>query len=311
MLDLSLSGLPANDAWIALIRRIYEGGAQSHPRNLRIKELVCHTTRVDMRWPIVSIKRRKMGFKFMVAESYWILAGKNDVASLQPYSPHIASFSNDGYHFDGAYGPKIIDQLRYVVDTLEKDPDSRQAVIEIWRPNPRDSKDVPCTLTVQWLIRDGKLHCIDTMRSSDAWLGWVYDVWNFTALSTYILLFLKERANKSQGPYPSTFQFMRKLKLGALFLTAGSSHLYINPKEDGATNIPYSLEDVQETLLAADAMGHCCYAVRPCACDAWQAKYNPLNIDEFSSPGDFLAHLELIKDRKDSGHQWLRELLLK
>jgi thymidylate synthase len=288
MLDLSLSGLPANDAWIALIRRIYEGGAESHPRNLRIKELVCHTTRVDMRWPIVSIKRRKMGFKFLAAEACWILSGKNDVASLRPYSPHIASFSNDGYHFDGAYGPKIIDQLRYIIDTLERDPDSRQAVIEIWRPNPRDSRDVPCTLNVQWLIRDGKLNCIDTMRSSDAWLGWPYDTFNFSMLSTYVLLLLKERNSAK----------FADLKLGALWLTAGSSHLYINPKEDGATNIPYSLEDVQGVLSAAEAMGKCCHAVRPCACDDWQSRYAPLDPLELDGPTHLIEHLSLCKDKR-------------
>lgn len=299
MLDLSMSGPTANEAWISLIRRIYEAGAESHPRNLRIKEIICNTMRVDMRWPIVSVKRRKMGFKFLAAEAWWILSGKNDVASLRPYSPHIASFSNDGYHFDGAYGPKIIDQLRYIIDTLERDPDSRQAVIEIWRPNPRDSRDVPCTLNIQWLIRDGKLNCIDTMRSSDAWLGWPYDTFNFSMLSTYVLLLLKERNSAK----------FANLKLGALWLTAGSSHLYINPKEDGATNIPYSIEDVQGVVEDAETrrlhhMSKECGG--PCTCADWQTMYAPLNVDEFSGPDHVLEVLSLAKDKK-SPHNFMQE----
>lgn len=46
------------------------------------------------------------------------------------------------------------------------------------------------------------------MRSSDAWLGWVYDVHNFSCISAFIALHLKG------------------VELGALFLTAGSQHLY-------------------------------------------------------------------------------------
>lgn len=312
MLDLVISGPTANEAWIALIRRIYEDGAESRPRNLRIKELTCWTTQVDMRYPVVTVKRRKMGYRFMVAEAWWILTGRNDVMSLKSYSPHIASFSNDGYRFDGAYGPKVVDQLRYVVDTLERDPDSRQAVVSIWRSNPRDSKDVPCTLTLQWLIRDGKLHCVDTMRSSDAWLGWPYDVFNFSMLSAYVLLMLREREHLSGGFKHTGFEFFNKIGLGALYLVAGSSHLYVNPKEDGATNVPYAMEDVQGIL---EAYG----CVAPASNDGrillpyleeWLIEYAPLNIDEFTSPGDLVRHLELVKDRQDSGHQWLRELLL-
>jgi thymidylate synthase len=239
-----------------------------------------------MAQPIVTVKQRKLGHRFLVAESWWIISGRNDVASIRPYSPHIASFSNDGIYFDGAYGPKVIDQLRYVVDTLEKDPDSRQAVIGIWRPNPRDSKDIGCTLSVQWLIRDGKLNCLDTMRSSDAWLGIVYDWWNFTALSAYVLLLLRERSER-----------FKDVRLGTLYVTAGSQHLYVNPKQDGMPNIPYTMEDVVGLLgsMNPDSL----------------IPYNSLNVDEFTSPPDFITHLELLKDRKDSGHAWLRELLLK
>ena len=296
MLDLSMSGPTANEAWISLIRRIYEAGAESHPRNLRIKEIICNTMRVDMRWPIVSVKRRKMGFKFLAAEAWWILSGKNDVASRRPYSPHIASFSNDGYHFDGAYGPKIIDQLRYIIDTLERDPDSRQAVIEIWRPNPRDSRDVPCTLNIQWLIRDGKLNCIDTMRSSDAWLGWPYDTFNFSMLSTYVLLLLKERNSAK----------FADLKLGALWLTAGSSHLYINPKEDGATNIPYSLEDVQGVLEHAGHIKALRQHAEPGTLEEWQSMYAPLDPSEFDGPTHLIEHLSLCKDKRGVLN-WMQE----
>lgn len=277
-LDLHLSGNPASQAWIGLIRRIHDGGTLARPRGLQVREVLCHTTRVDMRMPIVSVKSRKMGFRFMAAEAWWILSGRNDVASISPFSSHIAYFSNDGRHFDGAYGPRIVDQLRYVVDTLRNDPDSRQAVLEIWRPNPRESKDVPCTLCVQWLIRDGKLHCIDTMRSSDAWLGWPYDVFNFSMLSAYVLLLLRTRFDP-EGVFA-------KLELGALWLTAGSSHLYVDPKADGNNGIPYSHKDVERVLEEEKKTG---------SRDTCES-YSPLDMSEFDSPEALLRRLDECKN---------------
>ena len=174
-----------------------------------------------------------------------------------------------------------------VVDALSRDPDSRQAVIEIWRPNPRDSRDVPCTLTVQWMIRDGKLHCLDSMRSSDAWLGWPYDVFNFSMLSLYILLMLKERSAITL----QHIDLMARLQLGDLHLTAGSSHLYVDPKVDGATNIPYCIKDVEALVMS----------------DADTTKYNPLRIEEFKSPNHLVEHLNSCKQRICT-LDWMREL---
>jgi thymidylate synthase len=278
--------LTANNVWLDLIEGILERGSESAPRNIRIKEILSNTTVVDMRYPIVTLKERKIGFKFLAAEAWWIISGRNDVASIAPYSRHIASFSNDGYRFDGAYGPKVVDQLRYVVDTLAGDMDSRQAVLEIWRPNPRQSKDVPCTLTLQWLIRDGCLHCIDSMRSSDAWLGWPYDVFNFSMLSAYVLLSLKKNRVACES-----------VRLGKLYLTAGSSHLYIAPAKDGAANIPYSCDDVRRVLDSHRS---------PISDRSNFSAYAPFDDSYFSDPDELLVHLERCKDGRGN-RPWLWE----
>ena len=125
----------------------------------------------------------------------------------------IPEFSDDNVRFYGSYGPKIVDQISYVIDTLAKDDYSRQAVINIWREKPGPSKDIPCTCSLQFILRDDKLNCIATMRSSDAWLGWPYDAFNFTCISIYTLLQLMHQHRKTY-------------KLGNLSINAGSQHLY-------------------------------------------------------------------------------------
>lgn len=199
-------------SWYELLRHVSTYGREVSPRSMKSKEVIGAQSEVDMNRPILLIPERDLGYKFQAAEASWILDGRNDVAGIAPYSRAISQFSDDGLVFAGAYGPPVVDQLGYVVQTLESDLDTRQAVLSIWRPRPAPSKDIPCTLSLQWLNRGGKLNCVATMRSSDVWLGWPYDVFNFSMISCWILLALRYRGIS--------------LELGDLYLNAGSQHLY-------------------------------------------------------------------------------------
>ncbi len=292
---MSRIGASANEAWFALIRDIVQEGEYSKPRGLVCRELLGRQSVVDMALPVVSM-RPNLGYKFLTAEAWWILTGRNDVSSIAPYSRHIGTFSNDGFMFDGAYGPKIVDQMRFAVDSITNDDWSRQSVIDIWRPNPRESKDTPCTLSVQFLLRPDltgaekvlRLHCVDTMRSSDAWLGWPYDVFNFSCLSAYVALRLRYKTG-------------RKIELGNLYLNAGSQHLYECPKQDGVTNIPYEWDDVKKiwdlALTPEQNRTRWINVGRP---------YKRLNLDLFPSPQHFIDHLAACKDRL-ARTDWLLE----
>ncbi len=201
-----------NGAWRHKLMDVYNDGDTVNVRGTTSLELLHSSLRVNMQKPILSIRQRDMGYRFMLAEAWWILSGRNDVASIEPYSPIIKNFSDDGIWFQGAYGPKLIDQLSYIVSTLTEDNYSRQAVATIWNRNPRASKDHSCTVSIQWMIRGGKLHCFDTMRSSDIWLGVPYDVFNFSMYSLYIALALRDKGVI--------------VELGDLHLCAASQHLY-------------------------------------------------------------------------------------
>lgn len=207
--------------WFNLLDKITSLGRYQSPGGKPTKEILGNQTVVDMSKPIITNPHRKLGYKFLAGEAWWILSGDDQVSTISPYSREISRFSDDGETFFGAYGPRIIDQMNHIIDSLVSDDSSRQAVINIWRENPPKSKDIPCSLSVQFLIRDNKLHCMYTMRSSDAWLGWVYDVFNFTMLTSAVLLELTDT-------YPDKFP---QLQLGNLVLTAGSQHLYESDAE--------------------------------------------------------------------------------
>lgn len=205
-----------NEAWQRQLIEIVATGRQTAPRGQVTLESPSRTLVFDMNYPVITFPERKMGYKFMTAEAWWILDGRDDVESIAPYAKHIVNFSDDGHKFFGAYGPRIMEQVDYVVETLLKDRDTRQAVLTTWRTNPEPTKDVPCTVAFSWLIRgEGQLECHVFMRSSDNWLGIPYDAFNFTMLTCEIA-----------RRYNACVFVDEMIMPGTMHLTAASSHVY-------------------------------------------------------------------------------------
>ena len=116
----------------------------------------------------------------------------------------------DGEAYYGAYGPRIAPSLSLVCSRLHSEPRTRQAIATIWRAEDVhhiESKDVPCTLTIQFIIRDYRLHMIANMRSSDLWWGWTYDLVQFGLLQACMA--------EALG-----------YDVGTLTISAGSLHVY-------------------------------------------------------------------------------------
>lgn len=219
--------------WLEAINDILANGDEVAPRGQPTKEIMQRTIEVDMRRPVLTIPQRKLSYKFMAAEAYWILTGDNRVSTIAPYNKNISKFSDDGETFFGAYGPKIVSQMDYVIGKLMRDPDSRQAGLTIWRECPPETKDVPCTVAVFFSIRNGKLNCHVFMRSSDMWLGIPYDVFNFSMLSHMACCLFN-----SSG---------KKVEPGTLYLTAASSHLYACNFEEAAACVTAEVIDQPRT----------------------------------------------------------------
>jgi thymidylate synthase len=212
--------ISVNEAWLATIEKVITHGAHVWPRGLATLELPSYTFTANMSWPVLTVKERQLSYIFLAAEALWILSGDDTVAGIAPYNKNIARFSDDGKVFTGAYGPPIAAQFNYVVNKLLEDRQTRQAVMTTWRPNPTSSKDIPCTIAFAFSVRDELLNLHVFMRSSDIWLGLPYDAFNFSLLAAKIACYY----NTTQINVFKRHNLC--IKLGALFLTAASSHLY-------------------------------------------------------------------------------------
>jgi thymidylate synthase len=196
------------ELWLHLFDELYHAPSLSSPRGKPTRELLGVQLYLDdLRNNILVCDSRNLNYRFMVAEWLWIALGREDVAGIARYNKFIAQYSDDGVKFAGAYGPRLVTQWQWLIKKFEGDGDSRQAVASIWTPNPAGSRDIPCTLSLQFLWRDDRLNCIATMRSSDVWLGLPYDLFNFSMLT-----------NALAGELG--------VKTGWLKMNLGSSHLY-------------------------------------------------------------------------------------
>lgn len=175
-----------NALYQAAISDVLSYGHASSPRGKHTLELIGESYTLDRSsYNILSIPERKLNYHFMLAEWLWISLGRNDAETIRPYNKTIADFAETGV-FRGAYGPKWVEQYPYVLDVLRTDASSRQAVVTFWRERPRETRDVPCTVSLQFFLRKvgemDVLDCVSYMRSNDVWWGMPYDIFTFTQL---------------------------------------------------------------------------------------------------------------------------------
>jgi len=148
-----------------------------------------------------------------LGELCWYLAGSNQTDDIAYYVPFYRKFDEKGVIF-GGYGPRLVsfdgvNQLEYVIGLLRDNPCSRKIVIQLF--DHRDSighhLDIPCTCTLQYLLREGRLSAITYMRSNDVFRGMPHDIFCFTMLQEIIA--------RSVGA-----------ELGSYHHMVGSLHLY-------------------------------------------------------------------------------------
>lgn len=153
-------------------------GKRAAPRGMPVLEQ--YDVQLKITQPLFYSHVRDLNYRFMLAEAMWMAQGRDDVEYLARYNPNISRYSDDSIRLHGAYGPRFFKQWPQIRDNLLR-TESRQAVAVIFDPGDLRvrTKDVPCTISWQFQLRDSGLHMTANMRSSDAWLGVPYDVFTF------------------------------------------------------------------------------------------------------------------------------------
>lgn len=187
----------AEEAWISILNDLSQRPLRTS-RNGDAREIIGSSIEIlnpDDNFILNDI--RKVSQSYAHGELAWYLGASDDLAWITKFAPSYGRYSNLGRPV-GAYGRRIHSPIAYesqlvnVCEILAKSPDTRQAVISIFhshdniRAHRGSVLDIPCTLSLQFVLRDNLLNLIVTMRSNDVWMGFPYDVFCFTSIQQIV-----------------------------------------------------------------------------------------------------------------------------
>ncbi|MGF2688052.1 thymidylate synthase [Marinobacter sp. DUT-3] len=182
-----------NQVQVYFAKKILEDGETCCPRGMETKELLgCSFKINNPRNRLTTLTERRWSLPLAIGELCWHLSGSDDVSPLLFYAKSWSKFSENGRVQGSCYGNSIgynrdisFSQWKMVRQLLIRDPGSRRAIIFL---NVADNrldplaKDVACVSSIQFIVRQGKLHAMTNMRSNDLILGLPYDVFLFSWL---------------------------------------------------------------------------------------------------------------------------------
>lgn len=152
---------------------------------------------------------------FHLMESFWMLAGKNEVDWISKYNGRMSSYSDDGVTINGAYGYRWKnwfgkDQLEIAVHRLLHYENDRRTVVSMWDPikdfsKENTGKDHPCNTQIMFWVRNNTLNMTVCNRSNDM----IWGAYGANAVHMSVLLeYMAARIDCAVGTY---YQFSNNL----------------------------------------------------------------------------------------------------
>ena len=161
--------------------------------------------RVDLSEGFPLLTTKKMHWKSLLHEVLWYLSGEDHIRNLRQHTKIWDAWADEEGNLETAYGyywrkfPSAqknkegkwevheVDQIKYVIDQLKKNPYSRRLVVTAWEPgNATTSKLPPCHYSFAFNVSDGKLNCHLTQRSGDIALGIPFNLAAYSILTQII-----------------------------------------------------------------------------------------------------------------------------
>ncbi|MBS0576978.1 MAG: thymidylate synthase [Proteobacteria bacterium] len=211
--------------YLELLRHVLERGAHKSDRTgTGTRSVFGWQMRFDLSEGFPLVTTKKLHLRSIVHELLWFLRGETNIAYLRDNK---VSIWDEWADADGELGPVYgkqwrrwagadgveIDQLRWVIDEIGRNPDSRRLIVSAW--NVADLPKMalmPCHTLFQFYVVDGKLSCQLYQRSADIFLGVPFNIASY-ALLTHMVA-------QACG-----------LGVGDFVHTLGDAHLYDNHLE--------------------------------------------------------------------------------
>lgn len=185
-----------DDVLNAILRKLLKSQTRTQSTKGPARELMAVSLKIKNPRARFSRTENRATLFSCLGETLWYLSGSNQLNIVEYYIPNYRTFSDLSKRrktAPGAYGPRIFgssaaSQMETILEILKRKNDTRQAVIQIFDASDLRSKsgDVPCTCTLQFMLRGGRLHLVTNMRSNDAYIGLPHDVFAFTMIQEVV-----------------------------------------------------------------------------------------------------------------------------
>ncbi len=211
--------------YLDLLRRVRDTGTRKTDRTgTGTLSVFGHQMRFDLSEGFPLVTTKKLHVKSIIHELIWFLAGDTNIGYLKQHGVRIwDEWADANGDLGPVYGKQwrswatpdgtVIDQIKDVVTTLEKNPDSRRIIVSAW--NPADIPKMalaPCHCLFQFYVADGRLSCQLYQRSADVFLGVPFNIASYALLT----MMMAQVTGLKPGEFVHTF---------------GDAHLYLNHLE--------------------------------------------------------------------------------
>ena len=234
--------------YLKLIKQVIDNGTHK-PSRTGIDTIAYFGAfyKVDLQNGFPLLTTKKMHWNSLLREVLWYLSGENHIKNLRQYTKIWDAWADEDGNLETAYGyywrhfpsaqknkngeweVREVDQIKYVIDEIKRNPNSRRLVVSAWEPgNATTSKLPPCHYSFVFNVNSGKLNCHLTQRSGDLALGIPFNLAAYSLLTQVIAQQVD-------------------LGLGEFAHTIVDAHIYIGEK--GTENEKYDhLEGLKEQL---------------------------------------------------------------
>ncbi len=225
-------------AYLDLLQHILDHGRDRADRTgTGTRGVFGHQMRFDLRAGFPLVTTKKLHLKSIINELAWFLNGRTDNQWLLDHGVTIwnewatpeqcARFGRQagdlgpvyGHQWrnfgatrlaDGSYANDGHDQIRWLLNEIKTNPNSRRLIVTGWNPLEQNQVALPpCHTLFQFYVQDGELSCQLYQRSADTFLGVPFNIASYALLTCLIA-------------------HVSGLKPGDFVHTLGDAHLYSN-----------------------------------------------------------------------------------
>jgi thymidylate synthase len=183
-------------AYLDLLRHVLEHGSEKADRTgTGTRSVFGWQLRFDLNAGFPMVTTKKLHLRSIVHELLWFLKGETNIAYLKDNKVGIwDEWADEHGELGPVYGKQWrrwttadggeIDQIRWVIDEIKRNPDSRRLIVSAW--NVADLSQMalmPCHTMFQFYVADGKLSCQLYQRSGDIFLGVPFNIASYALLT--------------------------------------------------------------------------------------------------------------------------------